>query len=155
DAKIAEPGVILDITGVKGLPPALTKPFMLGSSIDASAKAINLPDIAASLGDDKATGKIAVQMGTPLSVDAALAFGRLDLDKLLPQTAPAAAPAAGATGTTSATPAAPSAAAFALPGGVTASFDLSAEAVIYHQGVIDHPHLAGRLTDGELQIKQI
>src|SRR5262249_31212503 len=48
DAKIAEPGVILDITGVKGLPPALTKPFMLGSSIDASAKAINLPDIAAS-----------------------------------------------------------------------------------------------------------
>ena len=35
DAKIAEPGVLLQIAGARGLPPALTKPFTLTSSIDA------------------------------------------------------------------------------------------------------------------------
>src|SRR5215469_1863556 len=167
DAKIAEPGVLLQIAGARGLPPALTKPFMLSSSIDASAKAVELPDIAVALGDDKASGKISVQPGAPMLVDASLAFGSLDLDKLLPETqAPpeAAPPASQAPATTapaasggSTAPAAPpaSAAAFALPAGITASVNLSAEQIIYRQGVIGHPTLVAHLADGELAIKQI
>jgi hypothetical protein len=114
DAKIAEPGVLLQIAGARGLPPALTKPFTLTSSIDASAKSIELPDLALSLGDDKATGNIAVQLGSPVLVDASLAFGRLDLDKLLPEIQPAlpaeapssvaAAPAASGTAPAPTTP---------------------------------------------------
>jgi uncharacterized protein involved in outer membrane biogenesis len=167
DAKIAEPGVLLQIVGARGLPPALTKPFMLSSSIDASAKAIELPDIAVALGDDKASGKISVQPGAPMLIDASLAFGKLDLDKLLPEAvappqaaapasqAPAtAAPAAPGGSTATAAPP-PSATAFALPGGVTATVSLSAEQIIYHQGIIGHPVLVAHLADGELAIKQI
>jgi uncharacterized protein involved in outer membrane biogenesis len=167
DAKIAEPGVLLQIAGARGLPPALTKPFMLSSSIDASAKAVELPDIAVALGDDKASGKISVQPGVPMLVDASLAFGSLDLDKLLPETqappeasaapasqTPAAAPATSGGSTTPAAPP-PATAAFALPGGVTASVSLSAEQIIYRQGIIGHPVLVAHLADGELQIKQI
>src|SRR5215472_10253543 len=167
DAKIAEPGVLLQIVGARGLPPALTKPFMLSSSIDASAKAIEFPDIAVALGDDKASGKISVQPGAPMLIDASLAFGRLDLDKLLPQTvAPPQAAAATSQAPATTAPAAsggspapaappPSAAAFALPGGVTASVSLSAEQIIYRQGVIGHPILVANLANGELVIKQI
>jgi len=167
DAKIAEPGVLLQIAGARGLPPALTKPFMLTSSIDATAKSIELPDIALSLGDDKANGKIAAQLGSPVLVDASLAFGRLDLDKLLPETQPAlqaeapsavaAAPAA--SGTAPTTPAAPAApapipAGFLLPPGIAASLDLSAESIVYRKANIDHPTLIAHLADGELEIKQ-
>jgi uncharacterized protein involved in outer membrane biogenesis len=167
DAKIAEPGVLLQIAGARGLPPALTKPFLLSSTIDASAKAIDLPDIAVALGDDKATGKIAVRLGAPIQADATLAFGSLDLDKLLVETQaplegaaasgtiPAPAPAPQPSG--GAAPAAPAApaAAFVLPGGITAAVNLSAQQIIYRRGVIGHPVLAAQLADGELQIKQI
>ena len=169
DAKIAEPGVLLQIAGARGLPPALTKPFMLTSSIDATAKSIELPDIAFSLGDDKANGKIAVQLGSPVLVDASLAFARLDLDKLLPDIQPAlqaeapsgvaAAPAATGTAPAPTTPAAPAApapvpAGFLLPPGIAASLDLSAESIVYRQKNIDHPRLLAHLADGELEIKQ-
>jgi len=169
DAKIAEPGVLLQIAGARGLPPALTKPFTLTSSIDATAKSIELPDIALSLGDDKANGKIAVQLGSPVMVDAGLAFGRLDLDKLLPDIQPglqaaapsgvAAAPAASGTAPAPATPATPVApapipAGFLLPPGIAASLDLSAESIVYRQKTIDHPKLLAHLADGELEIKQ-
>jgi uncharacterized protein involved in outer membrane biogenesis len=164
DAKIADPGVLLQIAGSRGLPPALTKPFLLSATIDASAKAVDLPDIAVALGDDKATGKLAVRLGAPIRADATLAFGSLDLDKLLAETqapiqgaaasgtspAPAAAPAPSG----SAAPAAP-AAAFVLPGGITATVNLSAQQIIYRRGVIGHPVLVAQLADGELQIKQI
>ncbi|HSY88290.1 MAG TPA: AsmA family protein [Verrucomicrobiae bacterium] len=167
DAKIAEPGVLLQIAGARGLPPALTKPFTLTSSIDASAKSIELPDLALSLGDDKATGNIAVQLGSPVLVDASLAFGRLDLDKLLPEIQPAppaeapsgvaAAPTASGTApTTPAAPAAPApiAAGFLLPPGIAASLHVSAESIVYRQATIAHPTLVAHLADGELEIKQ-
>lgn len=158
DAKVADPGLLLKIAGITGLPPALTRPFMLASSIDASAEAVSLPDIAVALGDDKASGKVAVRLGSPIQAEASLAFGRLDLDKLISSSAPAAAaqaPAATAPG--NAAPAVPSAGApgFALPSGVVAAFDLSAEAVILRGGAIDHPRLAGRLADGRLELKQL
>lgn len=169
DAKIAEPGVLLQITGARGLPPALTKPFVLSSSIDASAKAVMLPDIAVAMGDDKATGKIAVQLGAPIQADVALAFGSLDLDKLMvgPQAPVQSAAASGTTsapattqapaasgGTAPAAPAVP-AAAFVLPGGVNATVNLSAQQIIYRGGVITHPVLSAQLANGELQVKQI
>ena len=169
DAKIAEPGVLLQIAGARGLPPALTKPFTLTSSIDATAKSIELPDIALSLGDDKATGNIAVQLGSPVLVDASLAFGRLDLDKLLPEIQPAlqaeapsgvaAAPAASGTAPAATAPAVPAApapipAGFLLPPGIAASLDLSAESIVYRKANIDHPKLLAHLADGELEIKQ-
>lgn len=170
DAKIAEPGVLLQIAGARGLPPALTKPFMLSSSIDASAKAVALPDLAVALGDDKATGRIAVQLGAPIQADVALAFGSLDLDKLLVQARPPQGAATGAatgavqgaatgvaTGgaTSQPAPAAAPAAAFVLPGGVNATVNLSAQQVTYRGGVIAHPVLAAQLANGELQIRQI
>jgi uncharacterized protein involved in outer membrane biogenesis len=153
-AKITEPGLILKIAGVTGLPPALTKPFMLSATVDASAKGLELPDLTIALGDDKASGHLSVQAGAPLMVEATLAFGRLDLDKLLPEaSAPAEAAAPAATGGTPSAPAA-GGGGFALPGGIAANFDFSAEAIVYHKGVIEHPRLAGQLAEGELQIKQ-
>ena len=146
DAKIAEPGVLLQIAGARGLPPALTKPFTLTSSIEATAHSTSCPN-RVSLGDDKATGKIAAHLGSPVLVDASLDFARLDLDKLLPETQPAlqsegssgvaAAPAPrhGAAPTAPAAPAAPAPvpAGFLLPPGIAASLDLSAESIVYRK----------------------
>ncbi len=156
DAKIAEPGLILKIAGAKGLPPGLTKPFLLSSSIDASGQSVMLPDIAVALGEERASGRIAAKLGPPAQVEAKLAFGRLDLDKLLPPAAaaPSAAPAPSEGAPPQPTAASPTGRAFALPGDVVAVLDLSAEAVVYHQGVVEHPRLAMRLAEGELQIKQ-
>jgi uncharacterized protein involved in outer membrane biogenesis len=152
-AKLADPALAAKAAGVTNLPPALAQPFRISAAVTGSGTEVDLSDLSLSLGDTSASGKIAIKPGQPLSVEAALTFGRLDLDKLMPPpAAQGAAPASAGGGGTSAMPAM---AGFALPGQVVANFDLSAEAVAYHKGVIDRPHISGRLADGQLQIKEM
>ena len=151
NAKLSDPGLVFKSAGFENLPPGLAQPFTLIGDLDASAADIALDNLALSLGDTNATGKIDLQPGSPVQGTIALAFSRLDLDKLMP--ANATAPS-GSTTAPASTTAAPAAGGFALPGQVVVNFDLSAEAVAWHQGVITRPHLTGRLADGQLQIKQ-
>jgi len=151
NAKLSDPGLVFKSAGFENLPPGLAQPFTLIGDLDASAADIALDNLALSLGDTNATGKIDLQPGSPVQGTIALAFSRLDLDKLMP--ANATAPA-GSTTAPASTTASPAAGGFALPGQVVVNFDLSAEAVAWHQGVITRPHLTGRLADGQLQIKQ-
>jgi uncharacterized protein involved in outer membrane biogenesis len=156
-AKLSDPGLVFKSAGLAGLPPGLTQPFTLSADLAASAASIELANLALSLGDSTAAGKISLQPGNPTQIAVNLGFSRLDLDKLLP---PGAAPG----GESTAAPATPApstpapgtstAGGFALPGQIVVDFDLSAEAVAYHQGVVTRPHLVGRLADGQLQIKQ-
>ncbi len=150
-AKIADPILAAKAAGVTNLPPALAQPFSISAAVTGSGSEVDLSDLTLSLGDTSASGKIAIKPGQPLSVEAALTFGRVDLDKLMPPPAPQAGAAPASGGGTAALPAITG---FALPGQVVASFDLSAEAVAYRKGVIDKPHISGRLADGQLQIKE-
>ncbi len=150
-AKLGDPALVFKSEGLVGLPPGLTKPFNLSADLAASAANIELANLALSLGDSNAAGKISLQPGNPTQIAVNLGFSRLDLDKLLP-----AGATSGSAGTTAPAPApgTPTTAGFALPGQIVVNFDLSAEAVAYHQGVVIRPHLVGRLADGQLQIKQ-
>jgi uncharacterized protein involved in outer membrane biogenesis len=148
-AKLSDPALVFKSAGLTGLPPSLAQPFNLSADLAASAASIDLANLALSLGDNMAAGKLNVQPGSPTQVTVNLGFSRLDLDKLLPT----GAPAGGGAAPTPPAPA-PAAGGFALPGEIVVNFDLSAEAVAYHQGVVTRPHLIGRLADGQLQIKQ-
>jgi uncharacterized protein involved in outer membrane biogenesis len=150
-AKLSDPALVFKSAGLAGLPPGLTQPFNLSADLAASAANIELANLALSLGDTNAAGKLTVQPGNPAQVSINLAFSRLDLDKLLPA---ADATASGSATAPAPSPGAPAGAGFALPGQIVVNFDLSAEAVAYHKGVVTRPQLVGRLADGQLQIKQ-
>ena len=152
-AKLADPALAAKAAGVTNLPPALAQPFSISAAVSGSGSEVDLSDVTLSLGDTSASGKIAIKPGQPLAVDAALTFGRVDLDKLMPTQAAAQGQAAPAAGNSGGGAALPAITGFALPGQVVANFDLSAEAIAYRKGVIDRPHIAGRLADGQLQIK--
>jgi len=152
-AKLSDPALVFKSAGFQNLPAGLAQPFTLSADLDASAADIALANLALSLGDTNATGKIDFQPGSPTQGNISLAFSRLDLDKLMPAatSTPAATTAAPEPTTTTTVP---GAGGFALPGQIVVNFDLSAEAVAWHQGVVTRPHLTGRLADGQLQIKQ-
>jgi uncharacterized protein involved in outer membrane biogenesis len=151
-AKLSDPALVFKSAGFQNLPAGLAQPFTLSADLDASAASIALANLALSLGDTNATGKIDFQPGSPTQGSINLAFSRLDLDKLLP--AATSAPSATTAAPAPATTVVPGSGGFALPGQVVVNFDLSAEAVAWHQGVVTRPHLTGRLADGQLQIKQ-
>ncbi len=151
-AKLSDPALVFKSAGFQNLPAGLAQPFTLSADLDASAADIALANLALSLGDTNATGKIDFQPGSPTQGSINLAFSRLDLDKLMP--AATSTPAAATTAPAPTTAVVPGSGGFALPGQVVVNFDLSAEAVAWHQGVVTRPHLTGRLADGQLQIKQ-
>ena len=152
-AKLADPALAAKAAGVTNLPPALAQPFSIAAAVSGSGTEVDLSDLTLSLGDTSASGKIAINPGQPLSVEAGLTFGRVDLDKLMPAPSSAQGEAAPAASGGSGGAAIPAITGFALPGQIVASFDLSAEAIAYRKGVIDRPHISGRLADGQLQIK--
>ncbi|HEY2891875.1 MAG TPA: AsmA family protein, partial [Dongiaceae bacterium] len=151
-AKLSDPALVFKSAGFQNLPAGLAQPFTLSADLDASAADIALANLTLSLGDTSASGKIDFQPGSPTQGSINLAFSRLDLDKLMP--AATSTPAATTTAPTTTTTTAPGGGGFAMPGQVVVNFDLSAEAVAWHQGVVTRPHLTGRLADGQLQIKQ-
>ena len=139
-------------------PGALDHPFALSAEVGGSTRALSLDKLAFEVNGLQGTGAInAVLAGAP-RYDVALAFTRLDLDRLLvPQTPPGAAPAtpsAGATGPAAGNQATPLAAGFALPEGIAASLDARANAVIYNGAVVRQAQIAASLANGVLTIQE-
>ena len=135
-------------------PPALQRPFALDGDVTAGQSAADIKNLTLSLGDISAQGAVGAKYGAGTAVDANLAVGRIDLDKLMPAGKAETAPAAQATA--SGGGAAPkSAAAFSLPGGITANVTATVEQIAYQGKAIDGTKLVAQLKDGVLNLTQL
>ncbi len=138
-------------------PDALDHPFALSAEVGGSTRALSLDKLAFEINGLQGTGAVnAVLAGAP-RYDVALAFTRLDLDRLLiPETPPGTAPATPPAGTANpaagngATPAAD----FALPENIAASLDMRANAVIYNGAVVRQAQIVAGLANGVLTIQE-
>ncbi len=160
DAKGGSLARMLAAFGGAGAPAALDRPFSFTGTVNGSARALAVDKIAFEIDGLQGTGAVnAVLEGAP-RYDIALAFSRLDLDRLLAGRAASDGGAADRQGREAATPAnagadaASAAGGFALPAGVTASLDARANAVIYNGAVIRQAQLSAGLADGILTIQE-
>jgi uncharacterized protein involved in outer membrane biogenesis len=135
-------------------PPALAQSFTLDGDVTAGQQAADVKNLNLALGDIQAQGGVSAKYGAATQVDADLAVGRVDLDKLMPQPAKAgASPAASGSApanNAAATPAAP----FTLPGGITANLTATVEQIAYQGKAIDGTKLVAQLKDGQLNLSQ-
>ena len=141
------------------LPGFLARPFTLESTLAYSAKGIEINDIAIQLEETRAAGAINIQLGKVPRIDAALSFNRIDLDQWLASgmVSYGAGRAAGDGTLPSGGTKAPDAGtplAVSLPKGVSASIDISVEAMAYRGGVIRQAKLNASLAKGKLTLHQ-
>jgi len=134
------------LTGAGAGQGPLARPFSLKGTVAASEAAVSVNDLAATLGDVRATGALNVVPGDPLRVDGAVVVNQVDLDALL-----AAAPGEGKEGEAAA-PASP--AAFALPAGIAGGLDATIEAVVFKGEVVRQVHVVVSLDEGALTVSQ-
>jgi uncharacterized protein involved in outer membrane biogenesis len=135
-------------------PPALARPFSLNGDVTAGSTAADIKNLALALGDVSAQGTVAAKYGAATELDANLAVGRVDLDKLLPPAAKsgeAADKKAADTGGGAAKQPAP----FTLPGGITANVTATVEQIAYQGKAIDGTRLVAQLKDGALNLTQL
>jgi uncharacterized protein involved in outer membrane biogenesis len=138
------------LSGGKAAEGPLAQPFALDGDIVAGKSAADLKNFTASLGDMSAKGSVAAKMGEMTTVDANLAIGRLDLDKLIPvgaaqpaESAPAASTEPAASGT------------FSLPAGINANANVTVDQVVYQGNAIDQVKLVAALADAKLNLTEL
>ncbi|MES1152238.1 MAG: AsmA family protein, partial [Dongia sp.] len=132
-------------------PPALAQSFSLDGDVTAGQQAADIKNLNLALGDIQAQGGVSAKYGAATQVDANLAVGRVNLDKLMPP-AKAEAPASNAAPATNAAP--KEAAPFTLPSGVTANVTATVEQIAYQGKAIDGTKLVAQLKDGQLNLTQ-
>ncbi len=131
------------LAAVTGGTPAtglVAEAFSLTSEIEATPRGANLRDLALKLGELSAAGAIEIAAGPPIAAKVILELGRLDLDKLMESSgggAGAGAPAA-----------------FALPEGIVAEFEVTAPRLDYKRGAIENVALAAKLEEGALALTE-
>ncbi|MDQ7246106.1 AsmA family protein [Dongia sedimenti] len=135
-------------------PPALARPFTLAGDVTAGSAAADIKNLALTLGDIAAQGAVGAQYGEATTVDANLAVGRVDLDKLMPAGKAGEATEKKTEGEAAggaAKPAAP----FTLPAGITANVTATVEQIAYQGKAIDGTKLVAQLKDGALNLTQL
>jgi len=149
--------------GTPDLPDApLTAEGRLSVTPDEAA----LQEITVALGDSRAGGEIVAVLGAnPVAVDVSLRAQTLDLDQSSPAAVKAkAAPDAKAVDPVSQSPAKgspakalalPTALHLPLPANVTVNFDIAADTVRWHGGVIRRPRLSAMLDGGILTFSNV
>jgi uncharacterized protein involved in outer membrane biogenesis len=149
---------------VDGAPPRLpgfvAQKFAGEGGVAASAKGLEVNDVAFQLGDTRATGAVNVGFGPPLEADIALSANSIDLDRWLAMEAPAGEEGGGSergAGPESAPAPAGGAGedAFALPQDVKATLDVSVGALVYKGNVIRQGKLSAALEEGRLTVNQV
>ncbi|WP_374655010.1 AsmA family protein [Dongia sp.] len=142
--------LIAVLSGGKAEEGPLAQGFALDGEIVAGKTAADLRNFSASLGDMSANGSVAARMGEVTTVEANLAMGRLDLDKLMPAKAAAGAESAPAASTE---PAAPGT--FALPAGINANATVAVDQIVYQGNAIDQVKLVAALADAKLNLSEL
>jgi uncharacterized protein involved in outer membrane biogenesis len=142
--------LIAVLSGGKAEEGPLAQAFAVDGDIVAGKSAADLKNFTASLGDMNATGSVAAKMGEVTTVDANLAMGRLDLDKLMPVKAADSAEAAPAASTEPAP-----AGTFSLPEGINANANVTIDQVVYQGNSIDQVKVVAGLADAKLNLTEL
>ena len=137
-----------------GLPPLLSQAFSLDGNVEAGIATAKVENFTLAMGDLTANAGITAAYQGPVSVQAKLAIGRLDLDQLMPPEGAqgesgAESTEAAATSEAPAEPATP----FSLPADVTASAEVTIQQIAYKGQAIDDTAVTAELAGGELTIK--
>lgn len=133
-------------------PPLLGQAFSIDGDVSAGSSTATVKDLALQLGDLSAKAALSANYAKDVAVQANVAVGRIDLDKLMPAAGSAAAQqAAPAASAPAAKPAAP----FALPTGVTAGADVTVQQIVTQGQPIDNTKLSLQLANGQLTIKSL
>lgn len=143
--------LIAVLSGVKAAEGPLAQGFAVDGDIVAGKSAADLKNFTASLGDMTAKGSVAVKMGEITVIDANLAMGRLDLDKLMP--VEVAKPAEEAPAVNAAATAAPGN--FALPAGINANATVTIDQVVVKGNAIDQVKVVAALADAKLNLTEL
>src|SRR5215475_10162378 len=118
----------------EGLPPILGQAFALDADIQAGKTSAKTDNLAANLGDITAKGSLAADYGGAPKVQTKIAFGRIDIDQLMPAAGAKneSAPSSNGSGA-GPKPAAP----FSLPADVTAGVDVTVQQIVFKGQAID------------------
>jgi uncharacterized protein involved in outer membrane biogenesis len=146
---------------IGAVPPMFAKPFTLESELSLSAQSLTAADVAFRQGDMSIDGAVHVTPGTPLDVRIRLDTQRIDLDKVLAESA-----AAMSNETAADTPAAPSQAGGApapepavpgrpaIPKDVTGSLQVAVDALIFRGQVIRQILVNVDVAEGQAKLSQ-
>ena len=136
-------------------PPALlTQGFSIDGDVSAGSSTATMKDLSLQLGDLNAKAAIAANYAKNVAVQANIAIGRVDLDKLLPSGGSQASTASSNAPSTTTTTAKP-AGAFSLPGGITAGADITVQQIVLQGQPIDNTKLSLQLANSQLTIKSL
>jgi uncharacterized protein involved in outer membrane biogenesis len=137
-----------------GLPPIMAQAFAVDADIQAGKTNARTDNFTATLGDLNAKASVAADYDAAPSVEAKVAIGRIDLDKMMPASEAkeesAEAPAESAPAELAA---AKPAEAFSLPPDVTVNLGVTVEQIVYQGQAIDETNVAVQLAKGILTIK--
>lgn len=125
--------------------PYLAQRFSLRGTLSGSAEAVALSEIALELGETRADGRLSVRLDSVPHADASFNIGRVNVDAIL----------AVGQAREDAEPSDSPSSEFALPAGMSARFDVSADAVVINAGIVRQAQLAGDLSDGKLTLSQV
>lgn len=131
----------------------LEQPFAIEGDVKGTEKAGEIANLSVRLGELEAKGGVEFAIAELATVKAKLQAGRLDLDKLMADVAPAAASETPAETPESTSPTAPTS--FSLPENVDATVEVGIDAIAYNGGVINQANLAAHLEGGELSLTKL
>lgn len=132
-----------------GFPVNLRQPFSFEGGIEVSPGRVTVNELSARLGETRVGGALAARLAGRPNIDATLAFGRLDLDALVtadtppagpnePQPQDGSSPVAG----------------LALPEGLDATVNATADVVVYRGGIVRQAKLDAALGEGRLAVRR-
>jgi uncharacterized protein involved in outer membrane biogenesis len=141
-------GIVAAFDPVAGRQPLLERKFSLTGAMSGSAARAAINDIEIEFGGVQAKGVLhATFRGVP-QIEIALAVGRVDLDQLRSESAPASRPPEQAPAATA------EAAPFALPAGVNVTLDLRLGVLVLNRSMIRQVQIVTTLDQGLLTLQQ-
>jgi len=158
ETKIANVASAIEAVTESPAPHALAKPLSLKGAVTAAATVVAVDDLTLRLGDISFAGAINTILAETPKIDLILAAGKIDLDAALagdpkPPKAAAKKKVGMAKIANAGKPARPSA--FSLPGNLTLTFDIAAEAIAFMNGVIRDAALRGELSKSAITIERL
>ncbi len=155
--------VVALLAGAGAGPGVFAQPFAFETELSVDLRQATASELAVRMGDIEIVGEVRVKLGAPLDIRVNLSASRLDLDKLLAAgTGGAAAPAqqpataqppngrsSGQSGGQPAPGSGP-----ALPTDVSATVELTIDALVYHRQVVRQVLVSMSLANGQLRVSQ-
>ena len=134
-------GALLAAATGAAVSPVFAQPFGASAKLTGQGDGFAVADLDVTLGDLRITGDASARLGDPLEAVARLDVGTVNLDTLLPMFA--GDDDSGPPGV------------FALPGGIVADLEVTAEALIYNGQTIQDAQIKATLADETVLLRRL